>query len=128
MMLWILSLAGFLLSLYAYLVEVKYEKDRSYQASCDISSKMSCTKAFSGEYGRMLGISNALVGMLAYGVLFFLALLGYNIVVFYLSMGAVLASVFLAYILYFRIKTVCIICTSLYIVNILLLIFSALSL
>lgn len=42
-------LIGALLSYYAYTVEVKAEADHSYQAMCDISEHISCTKAFSSK-------------------------------------------------------------------------------
>lgn len=41
-----LSLAGFLLSLYTSYVEIRAERDHSYQAMCDISERVSCTKVF----------------------------------------------------------------------------------
>jgi vitamin-K-epoxide reductase (warfarin-sensitive) len=37
------------LSFYALIVEFKKEHDDSYEAMCDISENMSCTKAFMSE-------------------------------------------------------------------------------
>lgn len=42
-------LFGVLLSVYAYYVEVRAEEDSSYQALCDISQRISCTKVFTSE-------------------------------------------------------------------------------
>nr|XP_029711289.1 uncharacterized protein LOC109415799 [Aedes albopictus] len=39
-----LSFAGFLLSLYTSYVEIRAERDHSYEAMCDISERISCTK------------------------------------------------------------------------------------
>lgn len=40
---------GFAVSFYAYKVERMTENDPSYEAVCDISEHVSCTKAFSSE-------------------------------------------------------------------------------
>lgn len=40
---------GFTASYYAYVVETKVEADDSYEAMCDISEHVSCTKAFASE-------------------------------------------------------------------------------
>ncbi|RZF36366.1 hypothetical protein LSTR_LSTR010407 [Laodelphax striatellus] len=53
---------GFLLSYYAYNVEVSFEEDSNYVAMCDISEHMSCTKAFSSEYGKGFGLTRLIVG------------------------------------------------------------------
>lgn len=37
------------LSLYSYYVETKLEEDEDYEAICDISEQMSCSKVFSSE-------------------------------------------------------------------------------
>ncbi|XP_039300525.1 LOW QUALITY PROTEIN: vitamin K epoxide reductase complex subunit 1-like protein 1 [Nilaparvata lugens] len=53
---------GFLLSVYAYNVEVKLEEDTNYVAMCDFSEHMSCTKAFSSEYGKGFGLTRLIFG------------------------------------------------------------------
>lgn len=40
---------GFAFSYYAYYVELATEEDDKYEAMCDISEHISCTKAFSSE-------------------------------------------------------------------------------
>jgi Vitamin K epoxide reductase family. len=42
----VVCLIGFALSYYAYVVETHKEHDESYEAMCDISEHMSCSKAF----------------------------------------------------------------------------------
>lgn len=118
----VLSILGFLLSLYSYYAEKKFCKTKR-KMICDINDKISCTKAFTSIYGKTFGISNSLYGMVFY--LFILILSFYNLkYVFYLSILAVLGSVYLAYVLYFKVKSFCIVCNSIYLVNILLLVFS----
>ena len=58
--------------------------------------------------------------MLFYLVAVVLALLGEVQWIFLLSVLSVLGSFYLAYILYFKIKTFCVVCTSIYAVNVLL--------
>ena len=44
-----LCLLGVVLSVYALYVEVKKTQDKSFQALCDINSRMSCSKVFSSK-------------------------------------------------------------------------------
>jgi uncharacterized membrane protein len=55
-------LVGVLLSAYALLVEVKAEHDSKYEALCDISEHVSCTKVFMSEYGRGFGVIGWMLG------------------------------------------------------------------
>lgn len=124
----VLSAVGFGLSLYMFILERKLKKKPSYKPVCNLSDRMSCTKALESEYAQPFGVSNALLGLLFYPILALLALNNYPTLVYYASIAACCISFFLALILYFRIKTFCIICSSLYIVNALLLIVSYYSL
>ena len=119
----ILSLIGLVLSAYAYSIERKLKKQEDYKAICDIHEKMSCSKAFSSKYGSLLGISNSLKGIFFYTILIILSFVSPK-AVFYLSILSVLGTVYLAYVLYFKLKNFCVVCTLIYLVNILLLIFS----
>ncbi len=122
----IVSIIGLLLSLYSCYVEIK-SKNKNYKAVCDINNKISCTKAFNSHYGKTFGISNSFYGMIFYIIVFLLSFYSMTYV-FYLSLIAVLGSIYLAYILYFKVRSFCLICNSIYLVNILLLVFSYLGL
>ncbi|MBI2208435.1 vitamin K epoxide reductase family protein [Candidatus Woesearchaeota archaeon] len=115
---------GFLLSLYSFYVERKVSSQKNYKAVCDISDKLSCTKAFATGYGKIFGISNGLAGMLFYGIVLITVFYGALNLAFYLSVLSIFASLYLAYVLQFKVRAVCLICYSIYAVNILLLIFS----
>ena len=119
----ILSFIGIILSIYAYSVERKSKKQENYKAICDINERMSCSKAFSSKYGSILGISNAIKGIFFYIILIILSFISLK-AVFYLSILSLLGTVYLVYVLYFKLKNFCIVCTLIYLVNILLLIFS----
>lgn len=123
----IISAVGFLLSLYAFYVERKVSSQKNYKAVCDISDKLSCTKAFTTGYGKIFGISNGLAGMLFYALVFIAAFYGSLNLTFYLSVLSILASLYLAYVLQFKVRAICLICYSIYLVNILLLVFSYLA-
>ena len=120
----IVIIIGFLLSIYAYYVEKKSEKNKEYKAICDLSENMSCNKAFTSKYGKIAGISNSIPGIIFYVLVFLLIQYNYLNYVFYLALLSVLGSIYLAYISYFKLKNFCLVCTSIYVVNVLLLMFS----
>ena len=116
----ILAVIGFFISLYAYFLEKRIKADYSYKPICDISEQFSCSKPILSEYGQLIGFSNSLLGIAFYGLIFVLALMQQTTLLLYLSLASLLASAFLAYILYFKIKSVCLICTAIYLINILI--------
>jgi len=119
----ILAIIGFILSLYALSIEKKFKKE-AYKPACDINDKISCTKALTSPYAKIFKIKNSLLGIFFYTLIIILAIISQIQTIFYLSIISVLGSIYLAYISYFKLKTICIICTSIYLVNILLLIIS----
>ena len=120
----LLSIIGLILSLYAFYVVEKMKKEKKYKATCDISDKVSCTKAFGSKYGKTFGLSNSIYGMVFYIIIFILAIFGLNNYIFYLSILSVIVSIYLAYILYFKVKSFCLVCNGIYLISILLLVFS----
>ena len=120
----LLALIGFGISLYTYQLEQKIKKEPEYKPSCDINDRISCTKPMKSNYSNIFYFSNALIGMIYYLLVAALALLDIPYLVLIAAIGACLASAVLAYLLYFKIKSLCILCTSLYIINILILLIS----
>jgi len=119
----IISIIGVLLSIYAYHTEIKIRANKKYKPVCDISKNISCTKAFQSKYGKLFGVPNSLLGIFFYILIILLSFFSLKIV-FYLAILSVLGSTVLSYFSYYKLKTFCVVCTSIYIVNILLLIFS----
>lgn len=119
----ILAVIGFWLSFYAYYVEKK-SRNKNYKPICNISKNISCTKAFLSKYGKLLGKSNSVFGMFFYPTIYLLSFFNLISYIFYLSMFSVLGSLYLAYLSYIKLKTFCLVCTSIYLINILLLFFS----
>ncbi len=120
----ILSLLGLILSIYAFYTEKKFEKNKKHKALCDIHDKASCTKAFSSEYGKMFGVSNSLAGVFFYVIIIILSFLNYYKIIFYFAIISSLITIYLAYALFFKLKNLCIVCTAIYIINILLFVIS----
>jgi len=116
----ILSAIGLLLSLYAFFVERQLRNNKTYKAACDISDNISCTKPLLSPYANIVGISNAVLGLLFYAILLLCAWYDYTQLVRYGALAAALASVIFAYILYFKIHSLCLICSSIYVVNMML--------
>lgn len=117
----ILAAIGFCLSLYAYYLEYKLKNDEQFKAACDINDRISCTRPLLSPYANFFYVSNALLGMIFYAVIALASFLGLQTLLLILAIGGVIASLILAYLLYFEIKSFCLVCTSLYVVNILIL-------
>ncbi len=127
MLLEILSLIGLSLSVYSIYVEYKLSKSKKYKALCDFGKKASCTRAFSSKFGKIFGISNSFLGFMFYIMIFSLSFYNQINYIFYLSALSLPLTIYLLYSLYFKLKDFCLVCTAIYIVNFLILIFSYLS-
>lgn len=120
----VLAVCGFLISLYGFLVEQKFRQNPNYKPVCDINNRISCSKAFMSEYGKLFGVTNTLAGMAYYGLVFVLVILGFSNLLFYLTAIGVGASFFFAYLLIFKVQSLCLVCFATYIINALLFIFA----
>ncbi len=118
----ILAVIGLLLSLYANNVGRKLEV-KNYRPLCDISGRVSCTRAFSSPYGKTFGVYNSVYGIIFYLIIVVLALLNEPQYIFILSLLAFIGTIYLVYAL-IKIRTFCVVCASIYVINILLLIVS----
>ena len=121
MLLIILAVIGFCLSLYSYYLEQKLKTDEQFKASCDINDRISCTRPILSPYSHFFYFSNGVLGMIFYALIGVLALLDLGMSLLVLAIGGVIASCVLAYLLYFEIKSFCLICSSLYVINALIL-------
>lgn len=119
-----MAVIGFLLSIYAFYTERKLKKDGEHKSVCDIGEKASCTVAFSSKYGKMLGISNSILGMFFYIAIIALVSLNFLNLVLLLSVIGLLMSLYMAYALYFKLKNFCLVCNLIYLINILIFVFS----
>ncbi len=120
----ILALLGFGISLYIYMLEQKVKRNPEYKPVCDISDRVSCTKPMKSPYAHYFYFSNAVLSMGFYFLMIIFAFLETEKLVLLGSLCACVVSCVLAYFLYFKVKSFCLLCTSLYIINILLLLVS----
>ncbi|XP_018572936.1 vitamin K epoxide reductase complex subunit 1-like protein 1 [Anoplophora glabripennis] len=123
-------IVGLGLSLYAYTVELQLEMDEKYQPMCDLNPHVSCSKAFSSEYGKGFGIfgkgsvlhkPNSLFGLMFYSMIATLAQSNSRYTVLFSLVAIALSnilSLYFAYILYFILYDLCIVCVSIYVVNV----------
>ena len=119
-----LAIFGFFVSAYGWYIERKLQKDATYTPFCDIADKLSCVKAAQSPYSHLLFVSNSVVAMVFYAALFCFALMNFTFVVKLFSAAAFGVSAIMAYILFFKIKTACPVCITLYTINIVLFLFS----
>ena len=117
----IITVCGFLISLYALYVRHKVLKAPGYSPICDIRANISCSKALGSQYSKTMGVPNALAGLLFYALVFVLSF-SYMQLVIYPVLASVLFSLYLAYISYIKQKNFCLVCTLTYVVNIALLV------
>lgn len=118
MIILILATIGLLISIYGITVERKLQQDAQYKAACDISDTISCTRPFLSPYGKMLGISNIWVCAFFYIAVIVATFLQTPLLLTILTSAGLIATAIFAYILFFKVKSLCLICTSLYIINI----------
>lgn len=121
MTVFIIAAVGFALSLYGLFVEQKIKTNPAYKPVCDLSDRVSCSKPFLSPYGKLIKMPNRVLGLLFYAGMMLLAWCDYAELLWYGSVLSVLVSAVLAYILYFKIKALCLLCTSIYFVNLVLL-------
>lgn len=122
-----LCIVGVMLSLYGMQVHIyanttdNNNKNKEKQW-CDINDRVSCSRAINSPYGKIIwNIPNPVLGVLYYTAVLISHRLDITILTKSIAVVGVLFSCFLGYILAFKIKTVCVICIAVYIVNIALL-------
>ncbi|XP_021239534.1 vitamin K epoxide reductase complex subunit 1-like protein 1 [Numida meleagris] len=128
-----LCAVGLALAGYALHVERAHERDPTYRASCDLGPSVSCTRVFASRWGRGLGLLEALVGrdsavnvpnsVIGIGFYGMQALLGpvpgraAALALLVTSVTSVVASLYLALVLAFGLRDLCLVCLSTYAVN-----------
>jgi vitamin-K-epoxide reductase (warfarin-sensitive) len=113
----ILSCIGFCVSAYLYLLEKKVKKQPSYKPFCDLSDSVSCTKPIKTGYSSLFSVSNALIAMIFYGVMAFFAVIDALVFIKILALMSCIASCYLAYLLIVKVKSLCLLCMTLYAIN-----------
>ncbi|XP_072889513.1 vitamin K epoxide reductase complex subunit 1-like protein 1 isoform X1 [Hemitrygon akajei] len=133
---WLVCGLGLVLSVYAYHVETSKERDAAYRAMCDLSESISCSKVFTSRWGRGFGLLGTFLGQdsilnqpnSVYGLLFYLLQLLLSltgsavaaVVLLLTSLVSLAGSLYLAYILVFVLRDLCLVCVTTYVLNLLL--------
>lgn len=120
----LIASVGLLISAYAFFIEQKIKQYPNYKPFCDISENISCTKRIKSSSRQLFRMSDSITGMLFYAFIIFLTWTNYVTLIFYAALAAGFISLYLAYILFTEIKSFCLLCVSIYVINILLIITS----
>ncbi|MEN9824431.1 MAG: hypothetical protein RI953_176 [Pseudomonadota bacterium] len=122
----LLGVVGFGVSLYALILHLQ-TKSSSQALTCDINEAVNCTKVIGGEYGEFMGLPLGSLGMAYFGIVMAMAFVPAFLQASaswmarrQLVVAAVGASVsvYLAYISYFKINAVCLVCTSVHVLSV----------
>lgn len=115
------AILGLAVAIYSIILGQQIKKTPDYKPACDISDRVSCSKALKSSYASMFGVSNAFIGVIYYAFVIILQLVSwYGLLLLLTSIGA-LFSIYLTFILYTRIRSFCVLCTFAYIINFILL-------
>ncbi|XP_026479911.1 vitamin K epoxide reductase complex subunit 1-like protein 1 [Ctenocephalides felis] len=122
-----------ILSAYALLVELSAELHPDQPAMCDIGEHMSCSRVLTSRYGKGFGIvglilgenskfnqPNGFTGIIFYSFISTLALTEKRWtakIQLALSFISILLSIYLACILYFVLHDLCVVCVTIYFLN-----------
>ncbi len=117
----LIALIGFSIAAYTYRLEQKIKINPSYKPVCDLSDMVSCTKPMKSKYASLFYFSNAALAMGFYALIALAALLDAKLVLMLFSCVGFIGSCIYAYILYYKLRTFCLLCTTMYLLNILLL-------
>lgn len=124
MLIQVFSFLGIIVSLYALYLHTKLKQDNKYHAFCDINDQMSCSKVITSRYATIFGIPNPIYGIGFY--LFFIVLIYFGFQKFLPVMGilALASTIFLGYEQYFKVRNFCLVCNLIYVINIVLFIYT----
>lgn len=117
MIAFVVSLIGVALCLYGLHIQHRLRVNPNYKAACDLSDRVSCTQTFRSQYGALLGISNIYMGLLFYAGMAVCAFFSLTTLFKLGACGALVVSIYLAYLQYIKLRIVCLLCSSLYLVN-----------
>jgi len=107
-----------LVSLYALYIEYRVHQDSDYDAFCDISPSISCSKVLTSEWSYLFfGVPNPVFGLLYYaGIFFFLKYIPNAMLVFFCVLSVIFSSL-LIYVLAVILKDFCLVCAAIHVVN-----------
>ncbi|XP_060840029.1 vitamin K epoxide reductase complex subunit 1-like protein 1 [Rhopalosiphum padi] len=127
------ALIGFCVSAYALYVEISLENDPDFEPLCDLRKYVKCSPAFISPYAKGFGIvryifgensafnvPNGLTGMLFYVLSFILSCSDRHKIVnvhYYLAIMSNVSTFYLASVLVFIVRELCLVCLTTYFIN-----------
>lgn len=124
---------GILVSAYALYVETRKHRDNTYKAACDLGENMSCSRVLTSSYSKGFGVveillgkehflnmPNCILGIVFYSMQFVLGMLWFSWVpamLFMTSVVSCVGSAYLAFVLCFVLKDLCLVCMATYVIN-----------
>ncbi|CAF3168716.1 unnamed protein product [Rotaria socialis] len=129
----LLGIAGIIATIYTFYVKKQHDKNPKYKAMCDIGPNASCTRVLTSKYGTGFGIvsvlfgknsklnmSNGTLGCMFYVLQIIIGLIATPLLsklAMFSSILACVGSLYLAFILAFVLKDLCLVCITTYIIN-----------
>lgn len=111
----ILSVIGILVSLYALRVQFKLKK-KSYEPWCDISDRISCSKAFQSVQATVFKIPNTIAGIVLFTIIIILGIIDQTKAILYVSLAMLPVNIYLLTIL-LKQRNFCIICVAMHAIS-----------
>ncbi|XP_059048538.1 vitamin K epoxide reductase complex subunit 1 [Achroia grisella] len=123
------AIIGVLVSTYALYVEMAAEARPGYKALCDISEYASCSRVLTSKYSKGFGllpkdlkmdVPNCIYGIIYYCLIIFLTTFDHRLwmrLQFFLTLSGLASSFYLAYLLTFVLRDICVVCITTYFVN-----------
>lgn len=124
---------GILISVYALYVETRKHRDNKYKAACDLGENMSCSRVLTSSYSKGFGVveillgkehflnmPNCILGIVFYSMQFVVGMLWFSWVpamLFITSVVSCAGSAYLAFVLFFVLKDLCLVCIATYVIN-----------
>ncbi len=116
----VFAFIGLFLSLYAFRIQKHLKRIPSYKPICDLSDRVSCSRALTSKESALLFLPNSFYGMFYYFILIICISESLILYAHILSTLALLVSMYLAYILYFKQKNFCLVCWAVHVINVVL--------
>lgn len=120
------TLAGILVSAYLLLLHLEFER---FGATCSINQTFSCSVLLIKKYSLWFGVPVPIYSLMLYGLSFIISIYAYRnfsknlikpiLYLYALSLISLGASIGMAFVSFFVLKTICIFCSLLYVISIL---------
>ncbi|GFO41220.1 vitamin K epoxide reductase complex subunit 1-like [Plakobranchus ocellatus] len=130
----ILNIIGVIVCLYSLHIELRKEKDPSFKAACDFNEHMSCSRVLTSKYSHGFGLAepifgrdhilnsrNCNMGLVMYLCNLILCFVVWeplaSTIMLFCAASSIFVCVYLAAILAFVLRDLCVVCITTYVIN-----------